>query len=672
MDETGEVKEPVHPETQTPELCPEDLTEQVAESDEIQQPVTEQLTAVQEKESEDAAPEQPEATTVPDVETTLQAEPLLTELPTTPDNYCGELQEAIEVGAIGMINKQEILEQLKELVANAEQAPREQADKLKQAYYRTVKAETDELKKIFIENGGEEADFEPPTDETASILKNLLAEYKQKRAVLHEKDERTKEENYARKLQLIDRLQVLVDSQDDFNKRYNEFKEIQQKWKELSPVPQEQARELWRNYQIQSERFYDLVKINNQFRDYDFKKNLEMKTALCEAVEKLVDETDVVSAYHQSQKLFQQWREIGPVARDLREKLWNRFKEASAAVNKKHQAHFDLLKISEEENLKAKTALCEAVEAIDFESLKTLRHWDRKVQEVIAMQKKWYTIGFASKKQNIKIFDRFRKACDLFFDRKGVFYKSIKKDMEKNLQRKRELIEKAEMLKIRTDWKEATKAVIEIQHEWKKIGPVAHKHADVIWKQFMSACDYFFEQKNSRFSSQKTEESTNLETKRLLLKKIESIDTSLSVNEALTALRLLIAEWNTVGHVPFKDKDSIYKAFRNAVDKQYDRLNVAQTDRRVQQYRTALTGMADGGHDKGKLHSERDKLMRMYERIKNELQTYENNVGFFNVSSKGGGNLLKEMENKISRLKDDMILIVKKIDAIDESLEAES
>jgi hypothetical protein len=618
-------------------------------------------------EAEDLQPDEPEVPAYNTAEEAANAEPMMTELPTTPDNFCGELQEAIEVGAVGMISKQEILDELKGLVAHAETVAREQVDKLKQSYYRTVKAETDELRKVFVENGGNEADFETPEDEDASLLKELLAEYKQKKSLLNEKDSQLKEENYAKKLQLIDRLQALVESQEDFNRRYNEFKEIQQKWKELDPVPQEQVRDLWRNYQVQSERFYDLIKINNQFRDYDFKKNLELKTSICETVEKLANEPDAISAYHQLQKLFQQWREIGPVSREHRDTLWMRFKEASTVVNRNHHSYFEALKAGEEKNLKAKTEICELVEHIDYALLKTYKDWEKKSKEVISCQKKWYSIGFATKKQNSKIFDRFRNACSQYFSRKAEFHKTLKKEFEKNHQLKRDLIAKAEELKDRTDWKEATKAVIEIQNEWKKIGPVAYKYSDLLWKQFIAACDHFFEQKSKLFHSHKTEESANLATKQLLVDKITALGTELPVNEAMTELKLLIAEWNTVGHVPFKEKDRIYKAFRTAVDKQYDRLNIAQSDRRMQQYRTTLA--TEAGRDRGKLHGERDKLMRTFERIKSELQTYENNVGFFNVSSKGGNNLRKEMEHKIERLKEEMALIVKKIDAIDETLE---
>ncbi len=621
------------------------------------------------QEKENATSEKP-AESIHDIsvdEVSVQKEPEMKELPTSPDNYCGELQEAIEVSAVGMLDKQTILDKLKELVDHAEDATREQMEKLKQSYYRVVKAETEELKRVFIENGGQENEFEIPEDNTSSIFKELLNRFKEKRMAVQEAQARIKEENYIKKLQLIDRIGALVDSLDDFNKRYNEFKEIQQQWKELDPVPQEHAKELWRNYQIQRERFYDLVKINNQFRDYDFKKNLELKTSLCEAVEKLTDEPDTISAYHQLQKLFQQWREIGPVARDLRESIWARFKAASTIINKRHHAHFEELKEKEKDNLKEKTILCEEVESIDYDTLQSFKDWEKKTQEVLKIQQKWRTIGFATKKYNTKIFERFRAACDEYFKRRSDFYKIIKKDMEANLQQKRALVEKAEALKDSTDWKETTKVMIEIQKEWKKIGPVSRKQSDLVWKQFITACDYFFEQKNKVFASQKGEETENLEAKKALIEKINALDETLPEAEALATLKSLIAEWNTIGHVPFKSKDKIYKTFHKAVDKQYDRLNVAQADRRMQQFRSTLTEMS--GQGKGKLHGERDKLMRTYERMKSELQTYENNIGFLNVSSKGGGGLLKEMERKIERLKGEMALIVKKIDAIDENLE---
>lgn len=572
------------------------------------------------------------------------------------------------VATTGKLSKEEILEKLTGLVGAAADATRNEVEALKQAYYKIHRSEVDELKKAFLTAGGEEKDFVAPEDETESKIKELLNVYKEKRAAILAEEERVKAANYALKLQLIDQLKALTESQEDFNKLYNDFKDIQQRWKEVKAVPQEHVSELWKNYQTYSEKFYDIIKINNQFRDYDFKKNLEMKTALCETVEKLQTEPDVISAFHQLQKLHQQWREIGPVAKELREDLWSRFKAASTIINKRHQEHFEGLKAKEQENLEAKTAICEQIENIDFPALKSFKDWEEKNKEVIALQDKWKTIGFAPKKSNVKIFERFRAACDVYFNRKSEFYKNIKDEMEKNLELKKVLCEKAEALKDSTDWKSTTEKMIALQKEWKTIGSVARKHSDAVWKRFITACDYFFEQKNKNASSQKSVEQTNLAAKKALIEKINTIDEA-DHDEALAALKGYMTEWNTIGHVPFKEKDKIYKEYHEAVDKQFDRLKVDQNDRKMQTFRNSLSDMSNDERGKGKLYGEREKLMRMYERMKNELQTYENNIGFLSISSKGGGGLLKEMERKIDKLKDEMALIIKKIDAIDENLE---
>ena len=572
------------------------------------------------------------------------------------------------VATTGKLSKEEILEKLTGLVGAAADATRNEVEALKQAYYKIHRSEVDELKKAFLTAGGEEKDFVAPEDETESKIKELLNVYKEKRAAILAEEERVKAANYALKLQLIDQLKALTESQEDFNKLYNDFKDIQQRWKEVKAVPQEHVSELWKNYQTYSEMFYDIIKINNQFRDYDFKKNLEMKTALCETVEKLQTEPDVISAFHQLQKLHQQWREIGPVAKELREDLWSRFKAASTIINKRHQEHFEGLKAKEQENLEAKTAICEQIENIDFPALKSFKDWEEKNKEVIALQDKWKTIGFAPKKSNVKIFERFRAACDVYFNRKSEFYKNIKDEMEKNLALKKALCEKAEALKDSTDWKSTTEKMIALQKEWKTIGSVARKHSDAVWKRFITACDYFFEQKNKNVSSQKSVEQTNLAAKKTLIEKINTIDEA-DHDEAFATLKGYMTEWNAIGHVPFKEKDKIYKEYHEAVDKQFDRLKVDQNDRKMQTFRNSLSDMSNGERGKGKLYGEREKLMRMYERMKNELQTYENNIGFLSISSKGGGGLLKEMERKIDKLKDEMALIIKKIDAIDENLE---
>ena len=572
-----------------------------------------------------------------------------------------------EENAAGKLTKEEILNRLQALVDAPIETVRGEVESLKQAYYKIRRNEVDELRKAFVEQGGDEKDFSIPEDSQENYLKELLNSYKEKKAAYLAEEEKQKAENYEIKLQLIEQLKVLCESQDDFNKLYNEFKDIQQKWKEIKLVPEEHANELWKEYQTYSEAFYDLIKINNQFRDYDFKKNLELKTALCEAVEKLQDEKDIISAFHQLQKLHQQWREIGPVAKELREELWGRFKAASTVINKRHQQHFENLKAKEQENLVAKTAICEEIEGIDYAALQTFKDWDEKNNEVLALQQKWRTIGFTPKKHNTKIFERFRAACDVFFTKKTEFYKSIKAEMEKNLEKKRALCEKAEALKDSTDWKGTTEKMIALQKEWKTIGQVTRRHSDSIWKRFITACDYFFDNKNKNVSSQKSEEQTNLEAKKALIEKVKTMDESLDTEEAITMLKEWIAEWNEIGHVPFKEKDKVYKAFHEAVDAQFDRLKVDQRDRRMKSYRNNVSEMA--GKGKGKLYSERDRLMRTYERMKNDLQTYENNIGFLTISSKGGSGLVKEMERKIEKLKAEMELTVKKIEAIDENLE---
>ena len=579
-----------------------------------------------------------------------------------------DLIAPLDAATLAAMTKPEIVERLQQIVAEPQRYARNEVDTIKQALYRLRRVETDAKKKEFLEGGGEEKDFVAPEDETEAIVKSLIAKYKEKRASDAAEEERQKEANLVLKQHLIERLKILTESQEDFNKRYNEFRDIQRRWKEIRLIPQEHAKELWRNYQLYNERFYDIVKINNQFRDYDFKKNLEMKTALCETVERLAsEESDVISAFHQLQKLHQQWREIGPVAKDFRESVWERFKDASTVINKKHQSHFEGLKEQEEKNFEEKGAICDEIEAIDFEALKTMKDWEKKTEEVMAFQTKWRTIGFATKKHNVKIFERFRAACDSYFNKKSEFYKSIKQEMDKNLELKKALVEKAESMKDSTDWKETTKMFVEVQTEWKKVGPVARKHSESIWKQFIAACDYFFEQKNKEVSSQKSEEIENAEAKKALIEKINAIDESLPDEEALTTLRGYISDWNNIGFVPFREKDKLYKSFREATDKQFDRLKINERDRRVQQYRSNITELAGAG--KNKLYNERDKLMRIYERMKNELQTYENNIGFFNISSKGGDGLMKEMGRKITRLKEEMDILVKKIEAIDENLD---
>jgi len=569
-----------------------------------------------------------------------------------------------------LTTKESVIEQLKQLIETDRKTTRTELDGLKQAYFRIRRAEVEEQQKAFLADGGVVEDFRPKEDASEPEMKKLLEAYKEKRATRQAEEERLRAANYALKLQLIEELKNLSESQEDFNKLYNEFKNIQNRWKEAKEVPQEHAADLWKDYQIYSERFYDIIKINNEFRDYDFKKNLGLKTQLCEAVERLAEESDVISAFHQLQKLHQQWREIGPVARNLREELWLRFKAGSTSINKKHQQHFEELKAKEKDNLVAKTAICEKMEAIDYTLLKTYKEWDKKNKEVLALQAQWKTIGFAPKKQNVKIFERFRASCDLFFGNKSNFYKAKKKELEENLAKKRALCEKVNALKDSTEWKETTEKLIAIQKEWKTIGPVARKHSDLVWKEFITACDYFFEQKNKHVPSQRVIEQNNFKAKKELIAKINALNEMENDSEALQTLHALLKEWNTIGHIPYKEKDKIYKLYREAADKQFDRLKVSQNDRRMQDFRSNLSEMGSGkGKSNNRIYSERDKLLRIMERIKNELQTYENNMGFLNISSKSGGGLLVEMQRKIENLKNEMTIIKEKIKVIDDNLD---
>lgn len=576
-----------------------------------------------------------------------------------------EVEAESTVAKAGRLSKEEILSTLTELVAASAESSRGEIDMLKQAYYKIRRTEVEELKKDFLSDGGEEVDFVAPEDETDIKLKDLLATYKEIRSNAIAAGERIKADNYTTKLALIQRIKALTESQEDFNKLYNEFKEIQQQWKEIKLVPAEHVSDLWKSYQLYSEQFYDLIKINNEFRDYDFKKNLTIKTSLCEAVEKLNDESDVISAFHQLQKLHLQWREIGPVAREIREELWSRFKNASTLVNKKHQAYFEMLKAKEQQNFEDKTAICEIIEQIDFDTLKTFKEWETKNVIIVDLQKQWKTIGYAPKKANVQVFERFRAACDLYFSKKSDFYKSIKEGMDKNLERKRELCEKAEALKESTDWKEATDKMIALQKEWKTLGSVSRKYSDSIWKRFITACDFFFEQKGKTVSSQKSIEHENLAKKKALIAQVTALNSTDSAEEAISLVKTLAIEWNTVGHVPFKEKDKVYKEFHNAVDALYDRMKIDRSERKMQNFRSNVDGLSEGGHGKGKLLNERDRLFRLHERLKGELQTYENNLGFLSISSKSGNSFVKEINRKIETLKEEIKLTLEKVQTID-------
>lgn len=565
--------------------------------------------------------------------------------------------------------KEEVLLRLKEVAQDAENANKQELDGLKQTFYKIHNAEIEAAKKTFVENGGAEEEFIAQPSGVEEEFKSLMAAIKEKRSALAAEIEKQKEENLQVKLSIIEELKELVESPDDANKSYNEFKKLQQQWNEVKLVPQAKVNELWKNYQLHVEKFYDILKLNNEFREYDFKKNLEIKTHLCEAAEKLADEQDVVSAFHQLQKLHQEFRDTGPVAKELRDEIWNRFKAASTAVNRRHQQHFEALKETEQHNLDQKTVICEIVEAIEFDQLKTFAAWETKTQEVIALQNKWKTIGFAPQKMNVKIFERFRKACDEFFKKKGEFFKLLKEGMNANLEKKKALCEKAESLKDSTEWKETAEILTKLQKEWKTIGPVSKKYSDAVWKRFITACDYFFEQKGKATSSQRSVEQENLEKKKAIIARLTAIDETTDADEASKEVRELMKEWNGIGHVPFKEKDRLYKQYHGLIDQLFDRFNISASNKKLSNFKSSIGNIQSGGSQS--LYREREKLVRTYENMKNELQTYENNLGFLTTSSKKGNSLLTEINRKVEKLKSDLELVLQKIKVIDESIKEE-
>ncbi len=558
----------------------------------------------------------------------------------------------------------DFVEQLRELVEKAEtENIKTDVDQIKQTFYKKLKQEADDRA-----NADDDDQVENEAENEYEIeFKALLNDYKEIRAKQNAELEAEKSQNLQKREAIIKKIKVFIDSPDTVHEHVAEFKQLQQDWREAGQVPATHVTDIFKTYNLYVENFYDLLKINNELRDYDFKKNLELKTALCEAAEKLENEDDVVSAFHSLQKLHEEWAHIGPVARELRETLWQRFKEASSTINKKHQAHFETIKEKEEENLQLKTALCEELEAIDYSQISTFKDWEKKTEEIIQLQQKWKTIGFASRKMNVKVYERYRKACDVFFANKSEFYKEIKEEQQANLDKKKALVEKAEKLKDSTDWRNTTKKLVEIQKEWKTIGSVPRRHSDAVWKEFIAACDYFFEQKEKVFASQKEEEKENLEKKKEIIEKIENFHLLEDLSKDVSVLKELISQFNEIGHVPFKDKDKIYKRFHTACDKQFDELNVDAHNRHIDAFTVSIESMV--GKDKNKLFREREKLRKQFDRLNHEIITCENNMGFFSTSnSKKPNPMIVEMERNIKKLKDDKELLLKKIQLLEAQL----
>lgn len=559
-------------------------------------------------------------------------------------------------------SKKEVIERLKEIAHSDDDPQKDEVEYLKTTFYKLHFAEREADMKAYIEAGGDPDTYKVTPDEDENTFKAEMSVIKEKRAKLFLEQEKEKQENLKKKLDIIEKIKAMATSPEEANKSYQDFKKLQQEWKEIKLVPAEKANELWRNYQLYVEQYYDLLKLNNEAREYDFKKNLEIKTHLCEAAEKLADENDVISAFHQLQKLHQEYRETGPVAKELREEIWARFKAASTVINKRHQQHFEELRSKEEENLTKKTALCEKVEEIAKEEIKNAGDWDKKTKEIIAIQAEWKTIGFAPQKMNVKIFERFRAACDDFFGRKADYFKELKQKFAENAEKKKALVEQAQALQDSTDWKATSDKLVALQKEWKTIGMVPKKLGDKLWSDFLTACNHFFDARNNANAGTRTEERANLEKKRDIISQLKALADN-AEEDIQEKVRELVDQYNAVGHVPFKEKDNVYKEYHDILDRLYKELNITTARRRLDKFRSNLKNVAEKGADA--LDNERSRLMRRYEQLKQEVQTYENNIGFLNASSKKGNSLIDEMNRKVQKLKDDMNLVREKIKAID-------
>lgn len=560
--------------------------------------------------------------------------------------------------------KQEVLERVKEIAHSSENPNKEELDLLKTTFYKIHLAERDAQMKEYLAKGGDPEKYILLPDDTEEAFKAEMQLIKEKRAKIFLAQEEEKQDNLRKKEEIIEKIKAMTTSPEEANKSYQDFKALQQEWKEIKNIPADKANEVWKNYQLYVEQFYDMLKLNSEAREYDFKKNLEAKTQLCEAAEKLNEEEDVISAFHQLQDLHQQYREIGPVAKELREQIWERFKAASTVINKKHQQHFEDLRAKEEENLAKKTALCEKVEAANQGEYKTAKDWEKITQEIIEIQKEWRTIGFAPQKMNVKIFERFRIANDEFFNKKAEFFKGLKDTYSANLEKKQQLVNKAKELADSTDWKKTGDKFIALQKEWKKVGTVPHKQGELLWKEFLDTCNKFFEARNKQNAGSRSEEHANLDKKHNIIAQLkELVVAEISDNDFQKKLKDLAKQYSAIGHVPFKEKDKVYKEYHEAIDAAYKKLHATNAKRHFDNFKNNLKNVAkEGGNALG---NERGKLLRRYDQLRIEITTYENNLGFFNTASKKGNSLVEEMNRKIEKLKADLEMVKQKIKAID-------
>ncbi|MCR5849652.1 MAG: DUF349 domain-containing protein [Bacteroidaceae bacterium] len=626
---------------QSSEITTEQASEPVAEQ--VSEPVAEEA-------SEPAAEQASEPTAEQASEPVAEQEP--EQLPEVEQHIAEQTFQT----------KEEVVARVQEIAQSGEVGDKTELNLLKQLFYKFHNAELQEAFNAFIEAGGEEDKFVPQIDSAEPTFREAMQTIRERRAALQETLEKQKQENLKRKLEILERIQQLASTPEEANKNFDEFKALQNEWKEIKAVPAERATELWKNYQLYVEQFYDLLKLGHELRDYDFKKNLEIKSRLIEQAEALAENPDVLQAFNQLQALHQEWKETGPVAKEIREDVWAKFKEASTIINKKHQAYFEAIKAREEENLTKKTALCEQLEAIETEGLKTFADWDAITQKIKELQAEWKTIGFAPQKMNTAIFERFRQGCDTFFEKKTAFFHNLKEELNANLAKKKELVEKAEALMESTEWRSTGDILINLQKQWKEIGTVPRKYSEDLWKRFTAACDHFFEARQAATADTRNEEKANKEQKLGIIAQLKELAETEGEN-IIAQVRELQQKWNEVGHVPFRDKETLYKEYRAICDKIYDAYGVSQAKRRLNNFRANLQQRIE--KEAGSLDTERQRMQRAYERMLTEIKTYENNIGFLSSSSKKGNSLVEAMNKKVEKLRDELNLLAQKIKMLD-------
>ena len=564
--------------------------------------------------------------------------------------------------------KDEVVARAQEIANSGEAGDKNELNLLKQLFYKFHNAEVQEAFNAFIEAGGEEDKFMPEVDAAEPLFRQAMQTIRERRAAIQETLEQQKQDNLKRKLEILERIQQLASTPEEANQNFDEFKALQNEWKEIKAVPAERATELWKNYQLYVEQYYDLLKLGHELRDYDFKKNLEIKMRLIQQAEALAENPDVLQAFNQLQALHQEWKETGPVAKEIREDVWAKFKEASTVINKKHQAFFDAIKAREEENLTKKTALCEQLEAFETDGLKTFAEWDAVTQKIKELQAEWKTIGFAPQKMNTAIFERFRQGCDAFFEKKTAFFRDLKEELGTNLAKKKALVEKAESLMESTEWRSTGDILINLQKQWKEIGTVPRKYSEDLWKRFTAACDHFFEARQAATADVRNEEKANKEQKLGIIQQLKELAET-EGEGVIAQVKELQQKWSEVGHVPFRDKETLYKEYRALCDKIYDAYGVSQAKRRLNNFRQNLQQRVESAG--GSLASERERMQRAYERMVTEIKTYENNIGFLNAGSKKGNSLVEAMNKKVEKLRDELNLLAQKIKAVDEQMAEE-